>query len=85
MSVFAEPVIDLVQDHAHHCLVYLIGAPRGPKGLMRLTVGTTHTAQKVVVPHYGCHQHFESANATTSASGIDVPLYTWTYSTSIAE
>ncbi|MEU7318400.1 DUF5988 family protein [Streptomyces sp. NPDC007083] len=85
MSVFAEPSTDLAQDYAHQCLVYLADAPRGPGGLMRLTAGTTHTTRKIVVPHYGRHQHFERAHTTKSASGMDVPVYRWTYSTAIAE
>ncbi|SER62467.1 DUF5988 family protein [Streptomyces qinglanensis] len=85
MSVFAEPSTDLSQDHAHQCLVYLDGAPHGLGGLMRLTMGTTVTARKIVVTHYGRHQHFERAHTTKSASGIEVPLYRWTYSTCIAE
>lgn len=85
MSVLVEPSTDLAQDHAHQCLVYLVGAPNGPQGLMRLTEGTTRTARKIVVPHYGCHQHFERAHTTQSASGIEVPVYRWTYCTFIAE
>lgn len=85
MSVFAEPSTDLARDHAHQCLVYLDGAPDGPGGLMRLTVGTTDTARKIVASHYGRHQHFEYAHTTKSTSGVDVPVYRWTYSTFIAE
>lgn len=40
---------------------------------------------RLVLPFYGQHQHFERIDRTERVEGRDVPVFQWTYSTAIAE
>ncbi|MGY9067425.1 DUF5988 family protein [Streptomyces sp. CAS3] len=85
MTVFAEPAEDIAFAHSRQQLVLLEGASHGPEGLMRLTHGTATLSDRVTVAYYGRHQHFARTQETRTVSGLEVPLYRWTYSTAIAE
>ncbi|MFE2879367.1 DUF5988 family protein [Streptomyces roseus] len=63
--------------------VLLDGAPDGlnPVHLVR----GPGIPDRLVVPYYGQHQHFELGRETALWEGEEVPVFSFTYATAIAE
>ncbi|MFF4503706.1 DUF5988 family protein [Streptomyces sp. NPDC001401] len=63
--------------------VLLRGAPDGMEPLLELDTQTL--PERIAVPFYGCHQHFERADDEPGQDDRTLPVFVWTYATAIAE
>ncbi|MEV0323088.1 DUF5988 family protein [Streptomyces sp. NPDC050658] len=63
--------------------ILLCGAPEGMEPVFELDALTL--PERVSVPYYGCHQHFERADDVVRFEGRSLPVFRFTYRTAIAE
>ncbi|MFD3523100.1 DUF5988 family protein [Streptomyces sp. NPDC058653] len=65
--------------------VVLVGGPPELGTLFQIPAGVLMDASRLVVKFYGQHQHFEPTGETHLIDGRLVPVFSFTYSTAIAE
>ncbi|MEV0501580.1 DUF5988 family protein [Streptomyces spectabilis] len=81
--VEAEAVVEMAETEADRVLVVLRGGPGGVARTWR--VAGAEVPQKVTVPYYGRHEHFERTSEVEVVDGREVPVFAWSYRTKIAE
>ncbi|MFI1105658.1 DUF5988 family protein [Streptomyces melanogenes] len=64
-------------------VIVIRGGPEGLGPVRHLDADVV--PDRMTVPFYGHHQHFERTDEMAEAEGRQVPVFRWTYSTKIAE